>query len=467
MDLKGLRWQILHGSLVKRLLVRAFLFALAMAIFPFVRIVHDMGTFGPLAATSDDCTLQAGGDPHLFSSGFLQPMSASALPFIKSSVSSACSENGNLTKNVFKELIDNNILDSNAKTLCVGKGSSLSVSKLRELGLVNSVGVDKHPFFSLVRKQFIYDLEFKDNSFDFVFSRDLDRVAIPALLVVEVERVLKPGGNGAMLVASHSFKSGGLIKSAAPVSSFLRNSNVINVSSIDSSTLVIFRKKFDVLGSFENYRLPDKCPAITRNKPFVKHMKPLLEANLQPTDKDLSFLPNFLNISSRNQLIYINIGAGEFVNYSITNWFKPFYPIKQALNVYIVDHDTTTLSAYVNKPGITFVYYPGLAGNKGTSTFHSHGDLIAPYDNEVFDFVKWFKNIVGGGDFVVVMMNARDVELKLLFDLFESGAICRVDELFLRCSDDVDCKSGRCGDCMSLFKGLRNSGIFVHQWWGP
>ncbi|CBI16304.3 unnamed protein product, partial [Vitis vinifera] len=96
----------------------------------------------------------------------------------------------------------------------------------------------------------------------------------------------------------------------------------------------------------------------------------------------------------------------------------------------------------------------------------SDEDLSMPLYAEGFDFVHWFKETVVAGDFVVLMMNAREVELKLLFELFKSGAICLVDEIFLHCSEGVDCNTATCKDCMTLFKGLRNSGVFVHQWWG-
>lgn len=113
------------------------------------------------------------------------------------------------------------------------------------------------------------------------------------------------------------------------------------------------------------------------------------------------------------------------------------------------------------------MYYPGLAGLKAVITNLSSDEYFsAPVDEEDFDFISWFERTVENGDFVVLMMNARPVELKLLFELFESGAICRIDELFLRCSQGADCANSVCGDCMSLFKGLRNSGVFVHRWFG-
>lgn len=469
MDFKVVKWQILRGSLARRLFLKALLFALAMATVTFFQIVHDVRTIEPLASSFHECQLSIGSNPYVNVTGFMKPLSAFANPFSRSSLSTPCNkEIKNLTIGVVKELMGKNLLDSGAKALCVGEGSASSVLALRELGFSHAFGVDRHPFFSILKRRFVYELDFKDNYFDFVFSRALDRVSIPALLVLEIERVLRPGGTGAMLVGASNFYSGGLIRSATPVSSFLRSSTVVHVCGISTFTLVIFKKRFDKVAFFEHYRLPSECQSVTNNKPFIKHMEPLVDENLGPIAKNFSYLPEFMNISSRKRMIYINIGAGEFLNSTLSGVFKPFYPVEpQAFNVYVVDHDTSALSSYVKNPGVNFVYYPGLAGLKAVITNLSSDEYFsAPVDEEDFDFISWFERTVENGDFVVLMMNARPVELKLLFELFESGAICRIDELFLRCSQGADCANAVCGDCMSLFKGLRNSGVFVHRWFG-
>lgn len=465
MGVKVLKWQIVHGSLVRHLMLKTLLFVLALGIFPLLFRTIEPITTGEF----DDCHM--GGlvsNPHFFQSGVLKSMYALAFPILSSYRSMPCEDNANVTMDVFREIMGKGFLDDNAKALCVGDGSAWAMLALQELGFTKALGVDRHSFFSPLRKSYVYELEYKDNSFDFVFSRALDRVSVPALLVLEIERILRPGGTGAMLVGARDLYSGGLIRSATPVSSFLKSSDVVHVCGISSFTLVLFKKRFDNVASFEHYRLPDECPSITNNKPFLKHLEPLVEENPGHQVTEVSYLPKFMNISSRNRLIYINIGAGEYVNSSLTNWLKPFYPIPpQDFNGYVVDHDVTSLSSYVKKPGITFVYHPNLSGNKSiASSSIDEDDQDGPLPDGEFDFIHWFKETVADGDFVVLAMNAREVELKLLFELFESGAICQVDEIFLRCSNGVDCNSAGCGDCNNLFKGLRNSGVFIHQWWG-
>nr|DAD28796.1 TPA_asm: hypothetical protein HUJ06_030264 [Nelumbo nucifera] len=116
-----------------------------------------------------------------------------------------------------------------------------------------------------------------------------------------------------------------------------------------------------------------------------------------------------MDISSMNNLIYIDVGAGESIKSKIINDSLSFYPAQsRANNVYIVDHDTFVLSSYVKKPGITFVYHPGLDENKVTA---SRVRDLTPLSDDGFDFLVWFKGTVTAGDFVVLRMNARGIEL--------------------------------------------------------
>ncbi|XP_042474944.1 uncharacterized protein LOC122057026 [Macadamia integrifolia] len=466
----ALRLQVLHGSLARRVLFRAFLFVSAITIIPLLQLRDDEPA-QLLAVVSGDCApnddvVVASSDTHFLPGGqFLKPMSTYVIPFIPSTLSVvSCEENANFTFHLFKELMGHQLLHSGAKVLCVGDGSASAVSALQSLGFSDALAADRHPFFSLARKRLIYGLNFQDHSFDFVFSRALDRVSVPALLVLEIERVLRPGGIGAMLVRVSGSNPSSLIKSATPVSSFLKSSRVIDVRDFDFFTLVVFKKRFDGVNFFENYKLPDECPSIINNKRFMEYLEPLSDEKPVGTgiQEKISFLPHFMDISSRKRLIYIDVGAGDYTNFSTKNLSLPLYPAQsRGFDVYIVHHDTSVLASYVKKPGITFVYYPGLAGNKVTSSPVGH---LSPLLDEGFDFLVWFKETVAAEDFVVLKMNAKGVELKLLFDLLKDGAICLVDELFLHCSDSIHDQDDTHGDCMDLFRALRSGGVFVHQW---
>ncbi|XVF76459.1 hypothetical protein PTKIN_Ptkin13bG0268000 [Pterospermum kingtungense] len=383
-----------------------------------------------------------------------------------------CEEDGNLTTSVVRELMEKQVLSHSAKALCVGDGSVSAVVALRKLGFSDVTGVYKHPFFSLKHKKLVYELDYEDNSYDFVLSRDLDKVSVPALLVLEIERVLKPGGIGAMLVGISGSDPTSLIRSATPVSSLLKASSVVHVDYVNEFTLVVFKKKLENTTYFDQYRLPADCPSVTNNKAILDNLEPLLEEKPIGFEKSIAYLPRFVNVSSKQRLVYIDIGAGEHLNSNVTSWFLPSYPVDhKAFNVYFVDHNTSVMLSYVKKPGINFVYHPALAGNQATASSgnkaSTDSDIVDDSDpfveDEGFDFLLWFKDTVQYADFVVLKMNAGEVELKLLSDLFESGIMCFIDELFLHCPDRGGVAKG---DRMDLFKALRRTGVYVHQWWG-
>ncbi|KAI3743219.1 hypothetical protein L1987_60925 [Smallanthus sonchifolius] len=421
MDFKALKWQMIRGALARRLILACLCFMLVMFIVSIVRMAVEIRTNEPVLVNLDKCSLDIG--------------------------SITCPKN--LTLSVVKELMNKEMLTFDAKTLCLGQNSNLDVLTLRELGFTEVFGVRESPISYLLQKQFDHEVEFKTNSLDFMLSRTVDRVPIPALLVLEIERVLKPGGIGAMLVGFSAFYMGSLVRSATPVSLLLRTSEIRHVCGIGSLALIVFKKKMNNVACFKDYRLPSECPSISRNVRYMQHIEPLTSQKL------VSYLPEFLNLSSRNKLVYINMGAGQLGR------DYPIDPTK--FNVYIVDHNVSALSL-VKKPGVMFVYHPGLLENNTLAPSVSHGDYLeAPLHEEQFDFINWFKETAKDGDFVVVMMNAGVTQMKILFELFESGAICHVDEMFIRCNEDVDCGNSRCNDCMSLFKGLRNAGVFVHR----
>lgn len=352
----------------------------------------------------------------------------------------------------------------------------MAVTAMKQLGFSSVSAVQTQRF---EQRKVLYE----DNSLDFVFSRDLDKVSVPALLLLEVERVLKPGGVGALLVGATGSHPNDLIRAATPVSSLLRSSNVVHVSSVNDLNLVVFKKRLENVTSFYQHSLPADCPSLTFTKPLIELMEPLVSEKEQEKEKtaiefhkSIPYLPKFVDVSTRKRLVYIDIGVRELLDANVSDWFLPSYPIDQKdFNVYFVHYNTSIMLTYVKRPGITFVYHPGLAGGKvaakaGTDDVDVDvDDDVDPFvGEEDFDFLAWFKETVRYADFVVLKMNAGKVELKFLSDIFDNGAICFVDELFLKCPDwggDDRTETSK-ESCMDIYKGLRSNGVYVHQWWG-
>ncbi|CAK8543840.1 unnamed protein product [Lathyrus sativus] len=465
MDSKLLNFQILHGSIVRRVFFRSIMLAATISMVALFRALSDFD-LGNLVPIANSFNCYADSDNNVTSN----PSSNFLRNRIWGNVN--CEKDVNLTVSVVTELMGKQFLNCEANTLCVGEGSSMAVKAMKQLGFSTVSGVYSNRFFTLNMKRIVYELDYQDSSFDFVLSRDLDKVSVPALLVLEVERVLKPNGIGALLVGAKSSHHNDLIRSATPVSSLLRFSSVVHVDSIDDElNLVVFKKRSENATAFFNHHqlsLPADCPSLALTKPLIDLMEPLVSEKPKPSNATLvSYLPKFVDISTRKRLVYVDIGVGELLNANVSDWFLPSYPIDQKdFNVYFVHYNTSIMLSYVKRPGITFVYHPGLAGKVVTAADVDEDveddEEVDPYvGEEEFDFLAWFKETVQYADFVVLKMNAGEVELKFLSDVFDSGAICFVDEMFLRCPDITSKES-----CMDVYKSLRSNGVYVHQLWG-
>ncbi|KAJ6425471.1 hypothetical protein OIU84_026111 [Salix udensis] len=176
-----MRRQILSGSIAWRVLLRTFILVSAMSTIPLFLILSGSGPgllFDSVRYNGCDVPFMFMDSP-LLRNRFLNPIWGSI----------DGKEGVNVTTNVVRELLGMQIIDPGAKSLCVDG-----------------------PLFSLQRRRTAYELEYADESFDFVLSGDLDKVSVPAAVVLESERVLRPGGVGAVLVGFNSFNTNSLIR---------------------------------------------------------------------------------------------------------------------------------------------------------------------------------------------------------------------------------------------------------------
>ncbi|XP_010543394.1 PREDICTED: uncharacterized protein LOC104816335 isoform X1 [Tarenaya hassleriana] len=461
MGVKILRHRIGQGSTGRHAMFRALVIASALSVVPLMEVMYGTELASENGDAHNDSALNLAvfgqalfSGPKLFVDKFVEP-------FWGKFETEKLSET--VTGGIIAELMGLKLLHYDAKVLYIGRAPDLAVSAFKGFGFSDTHGVLGHPLFPFMRKNHVHELDFTESSFDLVISGDLDLVISPVLLVLEMERVLKPGGIGAVIVSSKgSSYMNGLVKSAISISSWLKQSAIVHVNYLDEFTLVVFKKNVtDNSSYFGEIQLPSDCGSVVNNKPYIRFLEPLIERKPIDFPKSITYLPKLIDISLKKRLVYIDIGAGEHLNASLySSWFLPSYPVdSKAFNIYFVDHNTSVMLSYVKKPGVTFVYHPGLAGDKATSkNVNAHEDLEPFPEDEGFDFLAWFEETVKYADFVVLKMNTSEVEMKFLSGLLESGAICFIDELFLRCPTD--------SDCLSIPRALRSRGVFVHQWWG-
>ncbi|MED6119887.1 hypothetical protein PIB30_015837 [Stylosanthes scabra] len=438
------------ASIARTIFFRALFLASAISILSLLRFLP---TLHFLSQTHLHCLNQSHEIQNTSSSSTLEPGSYLFQSRVYNSFwdSFNCITHANLTLTVVNDLLRNRFLNHKATSLCLGEPSPMAVvSAMQQLGFTAITAVHNNTFFSLRHNTIVCDLHYQDCSFDFVLAKDVDKVSVPALLLLEVERILKPGGIGAVLLGSNNAPS-------SSVSSMLRSSRVVHVSLVTDLTLVVFKKRSSS-SLFLYQHLQGECPSLNSTKPLIDLMEPLLEETERPKtsqehEKRISYLPKFMDMSNRKRLVYIDIGVGGVPNNVTNYWFLPSYPIHfKDFNVYFVHYNTSILLSHVKGSGITFVYHP--AGLSSTSVGLPKR-LIG--EGEEFDFHAWFKETVQHADFVVLKMNGVNVEMKFLRDMFESGTICFVNELFLSCSGKQS--------CMDVYKGLRDGGVYVHQWW--
>jgi len=105
-------------------------------------------------------------------------------------------EEWDLKLNGFSYIFGNtckNILEEGMSALCIGARTGQEVVALKNLGL-DAIGIDLVECEPHVVLGDMHDLDYDDNSFDFVFTNVFDHSLYPSEMISEVERVLKIGG---------------------------------------------------------------------------------------------------------------------------------------------------------------------------------------------------------------------------------------------------------------------------------
>ena len=78
------------------------------------------------------------------------------------------------------------------KGICLGARTGQEVYVLKEIGLVDIIGIDLVDNPPLVIEGDVHNVQYGDNTFDFIFSNIFDHVLYPNKFVEEIERLSKP-----------------------------------------------------------------------------------------------------------------------------------------------------------------------------------------------------------------------------------------------------------------------------------
>ncbi|CAK9150449.1 unnamed protein product [Ilex paraguariensis] len=414
---------------------------------------------------------------------------------------------------IFQDLISEGYLKPNSKSLCVETQTGPEVFALKEIGVSDSVGIFKKASKPLVISGQTIKQPFKNNTFDFIFSGAgmLDKSAKAADFAAEIGRTLKPEG---FLVVHTAAKDTYSFNSFLDLFNCCKLMRSIDIDGFDLSMPYIHEivmKKESEIG-IQGHRvknpggdLGNKCSVPGYKQGLIRKAEPVIEEEpskpwitLKKNLKNIKYLGSMVDISFKQRYVYIDVGARSYGS-SIVSWFKKQYPKQnKTFEIYAIEADKTFHEEYKFKKGVTLLPYAAWVRNE-TLFFEINQDpghkvvekgrgmgRIQPTQSkdgsvgEVdkikgFDFADWLKSTVSERDFVVMKMDVEGTEFDLIPRLFETGAICLIDEIFLECHYNrwQKCCPGErthkyqktYGQCLDLFTSLRESGVLVHQWW--
>ncbi|XP_052176552.1 uncharacterized protein LOC127790866 [Diospyros lotus] len=400
---------------------------------------------------------------------------------------------------VFQDLIAEGYLSVDSRALCIGTPSAEEVSGLKEIGVKDATGIYKKP----ARQPF------DDNTFDFIFSGvgQLDNSPSPAEFAAEVSRTLRPEGFLVVHTASKDTYSFNSFIDLFNCCKFVRTREI---EGFDSSHVreIVMKKENGIVrdriaisssdgNSLNNCSVPGyKQQLIRKAEPLIAEepLKPWI--TLKRNIKNIKYLPSMADISFKQRYVYVDVGARSYGS-SIVSWFKKQYPKQnKTFEIYAIEADKAFHEEYRHKKRVTLLPYaawvrdetllfevnqdPGRETGKGRGMGRiqpvQSSDSIGDVGNvQGFDFANWLKNTVSDKDYVVMKMDVEGTEFELIPRLFETGAICLIDEVFLECHYkrwQKCCPGERSskyektyGQCLELFTSLRDNGVLVHQWW--
>uniref|UniRef100_A0A0E0EGH0 Uncharacterized protein n=1 Tax=Oryza meridionalis TaxID=40149 RepID=A0A0E0EGH0_9ORYZ len=350
------------------------------------------------------------------------------------------------------------ILSPTSRAVCLG--AVQEALAMRELGVSTAVAVARKRSPPLAVAGNDRRLPFPDSSIDFVFAaRALDSSKRPADLAAESARILKPDGH--LVVLTTSAADAFSLRALQALLPSLRLLRSRQINAPDDSTLreLVFQKIQDSTDDPVN-----KCTIGDHKLQLLTHAEPLIQEEprkpwitLKRNIKNIKYLPTLADISFKRNYVYVDVGARSYGS-SIGSWFRKHYPKQNhTFQVFAIEADPAFHSEYAAKKAVTLLPYAAWVKNE-TLNFEINADpgkedeakangrgmgRIRPMAGKkmsgevrsvpAFDFAEWLKRTVSEQDYVVMKMDVEGTEFDLIPRLFDTGAICLIDELFLEC----------------------------------
>ncbi|KAL3830233.1 hypothetical protein ACJIZ3_019035 [Penstemon smallii] len=410
---------------------------------------------------------------------------------------------------VFQDLITDAVLSPNFKTLSMDTETGADVYALREIGVEDSIGVSKKGLKPLVISG--QGFKFLDESFDFVFCGGgvVEKSMKPGDFAAEIARTMKPQG---FLVIHTGANDTYSLESLLELFNFCKLVKSRDIGGFDSQMpfireIVMQKVNKERIVEKSSGDSVNKCSVPGYKRELIKKAEPLIKEEpkkpwitLKKNAQKIKYLSSMVDISFKSRYVYVDVGARSYGS-SIVSWFKKQYPKQnKTFDIYAVEADKTFYDGYKYKKGVTLLPYAAWVRNeslffeinqdpghkmvekgRGMGRIQpvqtSTGSTSSGNVDEIrgFDFADWLKNTVSENDYVVMKMDVEGTEFDLIPRLFETGAICLIDELFLECHYNrwQKCCPGErsskyektYGQCLNLLSSLRKSGVLVHQWW--
>eukprot|EP00249_Psilotum_nudum_P021467 c28114_g2_i1 orf=439-2334(+) len=522
-----LLFNLSQGSLAARVLLRSLFFSMILASLSILFLVTHMNPC-EREGNGDDWNV---GTDQIVSSGSLQKLSSigssqefsSTMPeynaisyeeyiqiqlkktqYLKLKklwTTRAWRKKVEMFSDVLSDILDEQLLRPTDKSLCVGAGSGEVVMAMKEIGVQDAIGIDLVSTPPLVIEGDVHRQPFANGTFDFEFSSSFDESVYPALFVAEIERTLKPGGVAAVIVSLSTWREKNLLSEGRPVDPvtlLFKESKIVYVTKTESpgfDTVIVFRKRCysghesseDSGSLFQSWN----CSLSRQKEAVLSWVEPLITQ--EPTEewilsrnylKNVKYLPNLLEVDNGTMQFYVDVGAGDFDS-SIGSWFMEHYPkTSNRFNIFAIEPDRSLEASYTHHSDVEFLPYLAWIRNesiilRGSWVRDSPSvSGVSPEEGmmnvQALDFSEWLKKTVSVDNFVVVKMDVGGLEFELLQQLFETGAICLIDELFLAChrngtrkilSGTYSKHENSYGECIALYALLRHKGVVAHQWW--